>query len=136
MDASRATSYRDPRPTTGGVSRRTSRGSRPAVPGRTYKRIRGSVPARDDRPAIRAAPDLADDPRIDLSLLVVGRGRDPELVEQAALDRIVVLQQRMIRNVLAIGFDGLQHGAANIAEAAWQCLAHALADLNQRVQRA
>src|SRR5207248_9648212 len=95
----------------------------------------GSVPARDDRPAIRAAPDLADDPRIDLTLLVIGRRGDPELVEQTALDRVVVLQQRVIRDVLAIGLDRLEHRAAHVAEAARQRLADPLTDHGQRVER-
>src|SRR6266850_5388997 len=113
MDASRATSYRG------------------MLPGRRRAR---SVPARDHRPAIGAA-DLRDDPGIHLTLLVVRRRRDAELVEQAALDGVVVLEEGMVRDSFAIRLDGLQHRAAHVPEAARQDLAHALADLGQRVER-
>src|SRR5215470_1857389 len=115
MDASRATSYRD-------AASDASRG-------------RASVPARDDGPAVGAAADLADDPRIHLTLLIVGRRRDPELVEEAGLCRVVVLEQRVVRNRLAIRLDRLEHRAAHIPESARQRFADALTDLGQRVER-
>src|SRR5436190_21056397 len=114
MAASRATSYRG------------------MLPGRRRRR---SVPARDHRPAIGAA-DLRNDPGIHLTLLVVRGRRDPELVEQAALDGVVVLEERMVRDSFAIRLDGLQHRAAHVAQAARQNLAYTLANLGQRVERA
>src|SRR5215470_1276100 len=115
MSASRATSYRDV----------ASDAVRPPA----------SVPARDDRPAVGAATDLADDPRIHLPLLIIGRRRDPELVEEAALGGVVVLEQRVVRNELAIRLDRLQDRAAHVAEAARQRFADVLADLGERVER-
>src|SRR5215470_19311459 len=116
MDASRATSCRD-------------------VATDALRVRRFSFPAGDDGPAVGAAADLADDPRIDLALLVVRRRRDPELVEQAALGGVVVLEERVVRNELAIRFDRLQHGAAHVTEAPRQGLADTLSDLGKRVKR-
>src|SRR5262249_38708726 len=94
-----------------------------------------SVPTRDDGPPVCAAADLADDPRIDLALLIVGRRRDPELVEEPALGGVVVLEQRVVRNELPVRLDRLQHRAAHVPEAARQRFADALADLGERVER-
>src|SRR5215813_1194200 len=116
MDASRATSYGD-------VATVASR----------VRRF--SVPAGDDGPAVGAAADLADDPRIHLALLVVRRRRDPELVEQAALDGVVVLEESVVGDVLAIRLDRFEDRAAHVTQAPRQGLAYALSDLGQRVKR-
>src|SRR5215470_15520435 len=98
MDASRATSYRDV-----------------ATDALRVRRV--SLPAGDDGPAVGAAADLADDPRIYLALLVVRRRRDPELVEQAALGGVVVLEERVVGDVVAIRLDRFKDRAAHVTEA-------------------
>src|SRR5262249_26190511 len=93
-----------------------------------------SLPARD-HDAVFALPDLGDNPGIHLTLLDVPRAHHPELREKPGAPGVVVLEQSLVGNVLAIRLDGLADGDAPVADPSGQGVGDELADLTHRVQR-